>query len=47
MYGPGSYVNRAWKACSVLIGFFPVGCISIRIVVTLGYKYRLFVAVST
>jgi hypothetical protein len=21
MYGPGPYVNRAWKACALLIGF--------------------------
>jgi hypothetical protein len=31
----------------VLIGFSPAGCTSIRIVVTLGYEYRLFVAVIT
>jgi hypothetical protein len=27
--------------------FFPVGCTWIRIIVTLGYEYRLFVAVIT
>jgi hypothetical protein len=40
------YVNRAWKACGVLIGFSLARCISIRIAVTLGYEYRLFVTVS-
>jgi hypothetical protein len=31
----------------VLIGFFPAGCTSIRIAVTLGYEYHLFVVVIT
>jgi hypothetical protein len=26
---PGSYADRAWKMCGVLVGFFPTGCISI------------------
>jgi hypothetical protein len=38
-------VDRAWKACGVLVGFFPAGCTLIQITVTLGYEYRLFVAV--
>jgi hypothetical protein len=45
MYGPGPYVNRAWKAGVVLIGFSPAECISIRIATTLGYEYHLLVAV--
>jgi hypothetical protein len=45
MYGRGSYVDWAWKACGVLVEFPPAGCTSIRITVTLGYEYRLFVAV--
>jgi hypothetical protein len=40
-------INQAWKACDVLIGFSPTGRTSIQIVVTLEYKYRLFVAVIT
>jgi hypothetical protein len=32
---------------SVLIGFSPAWCTSIRITTTLGYEYRLFVAVIT
>jgi hypothetical protein len=47
MYGLGPYVNRAWKACGMLIEVSPAGCTSIRITVTLGYEYRLFVAVIT
>jgi hypothetical protein len=46
-YGRGAYADWAWKACGMLVGFFPTGCTSIRIVVTLGYEYRLFVAVIT
>jgi hypothetical protein len=38
MYGSGPYANRTWKACDVLIGFFPAGCTSIRIAVTLRYE---------
>jgi hypothetical protein len=45
MYGLGSYVNQVWKACGVLIRFLPTECTSIRIAATLGYEYRLFVAV--
>jgi hypothetical protein len=26
MYGPGPYVNGAWKACGTLVEFSPVGC---------------------
>jgi hypothetical protein len=39
-YGRGSYVDREWKACGVLIGFSPTECTSIQIAVTLGYEYR-------
>jgi hypothetical protein len=46
-YGRGSYVNRAWKACGMLVGFFPVGCTLIQIIVTLRYEYRLFVTIIT
>jgi hypothetical protein len=46
MYGPGPYTNRAWKLRGVSIGFSPVGCTSIRVTVTLGYEYYLFVAVN-
>jgi hypothetical protein len=46
-YGRGSYVDRVWKTCDVLVGFFFVGCISIQIVVTLRYEYHLFVTVIT
>jgi hypothetical protein len=45
MYGRGPYTDQAWKVCGVLIRFSPVGCTSIRIVVTLEYEYHLFVAV--
>jgi hypothetical protein len=44
-YGIEPYVNRAWKVCGVLIVFSPVVCTSIQITATLGYEYRLFVAV--
>jgi hypothetical protein len=37
-YGRGSYADRAWKACDVLIGFSPAGCTLIRIVATLEYE---------
>jgi hypothetical protein len=30
-----------------LIGFSPAGCTSMQIAATLGYEYRLFVAVIT
>jgi hypothetical protein len=46
MYGPGPYVNRVWKACCMLIGFFPAGCTSIRIAATVGYEYHLFLTVT-
>jgi hypothetical protein len=46
-YGRWPYVDWAWKVCGVLVGFSPAGCTSIRIVVTLEYEYRLFVAVIT
>jgi hypothetical protein len=29
MYGQGPYVDRAWKACDMLIGVSPAGCTSI------------------
>jgi hypothetical protein len=47
MYGRGSYADRAWKACGVLVGFSPVGCTLIQITAALRYEYRLFVAVIT
>jgi hypothetical protein len=47
MYGLGSYANRAWKACDVLVGFSPTGCTSIWITATLGYEDHLFAAVIT
>jgi hypothetical protein len=37
-YGPGPYVDWAWKACGMLIEFFLAGCTSIWIVATLGYE---------
>jgi hypothetical protein len=46
-YGRWSYVNWGWIACGMLVEFFLTGCISIRIAVTLGYEYRLFVTVIT
>jgi hypothetical protein len=46
-YGRGPYVDREWKACGVLVGFSLAWCTSIRITVTLGYEYLLFVAVIT
>jgi hypothetical protein len=46
-YGLGPYVDLAWHACGVLVGFSAARCISIRITVTLGYEYRLFMAVIT
>jgi hypothetical protein len=47
MYGLRPYVKWVWKACDVLVRFSPAGCISIRITATLGYEYRLFIAVIT
>jgi hypothetical protein len=47
MYDQEPYVDRSWKMCGVLIGFFPVVCTSIQIVGTLRYEYRLFLAVIT
>jgi hypothetical protein len=44
-YGRGSYVDRAWKACGVLVEFFPTGCTSVQITATIEYGYRLFVTV--
>jgi hypothetical protein len=46
-YGQGPYANRACKTCGMLVRFFPAWCTSIRIARTLGYEYRLFVAVIT
>jgi hypothetical protein len=37
-YDPGPYADRAWKACGVLVEFFPVRCTSIWIAVTLRYE---------
>jgi hypothetical protein len=45
IYGLGPYADWAWDACGVLVRFSHVGCILIRIIVTLRYEYRLFVAV--
>jgi hypothetical protein len=47
IYGLGPYTDWAWDACDVLVEFSPTWCTSIRIVATLGYEYRLFVAVIT
>jgi hypothetical protein len=38
MYGWGSYADRAWKACGVLVGFSAAWCTSIQITVTLRYE---------
>jgi hypothetical protein len=46
-YGLGPYTDHAWKACGMLVRFSPTRCISVWIAVTLGYEYRLFVAVIT
>jgi hypothetical protein len=46
-YGRWPYVDWSWNACSVLVGFPPARCTSIRIAVTLGYEYRLFMTVIT
>jgi hypothetical protein len=35
------------KCVACWSGFFPIGCTLIRIVVTHGYEYRLFVVVMT
>jgi hypothetical protein len=43
----GTIRESSMESIGVLIGFSPAGCRSIRIGVTLGYEYRLFVAVST
>jgi hypothetical protein len=40
-YVRGPYVDRAWKACDVLVRFFHTGCTSIQIVVTLRYESPL------
>jgi hypothetical protein len=45
MYGWGPYADRVWKVCGVLIRFFPTGCTSIQITVSLRYEYRLFMSV--
>jgi hypothetical protein len=37
-YGRRPYMDWAWKACGVLVGFFLAGCTSIRITTTLGYE---------
>jgi hypothetical protein len=38
IYDRGSFVDWAWKACDVLIGFFPTGYTSIQIAGSLGYE---------
>jgi hypothetical protein len=43
----GTIRQSSVETCGVLIGFFPIGCTSIQITATLGYEYRLFVAVIT
>jgi hypothetical protein len=43
----GTICESSMESVCVLIGFSPVGCTSIRIAVTLGYEYRLFVTVIT
>jgi hypothetical protein len=47
IYGRWSYTDWAWKACVVLVKIFPAGCTLIRIIATLRYVYRLFVALIT
>jgi hypothetical protein len=46
-----AYTGHMWtgvgSVCVMLIGFSPTGCTSIRITMTLGYEYHLFVAVIT
>jgi hypothetical protein len=37
-YNRGTYADRAWKACVVLVGFFTAGCTSIQITTTLEYE---------
>jgi hypothetical protein len=37
-YGLGPYVDWVWDTCGMLVEFSPAGCISIRIVATLGYE---------
>jgi hypothetical protein len=37
-YGPRPYVDCAWKACDMLVGFSSAGCTSIWIIATLGYE---------
>jgi hypothetical protein len=44
-YGMGPYAIWAWDACDALVEFSLAGCTSIWITTTLGYEYRLFVAV--
>jgi hypothetical protein len=46
-YDRGSYTDRVWKACGMLVRFSSAGCTSIRIATTLEYEYCLFVAVIT
>jgi hypothetical protein len=41
-YGLGPYADWACDACDILVGFSPVGCISIRIAVTLRNEWPLF-----
>jgi hypothetical protein len=38
MYGHRPYADWAWKACDMLVRFFPAGCTSIRITTTLVYE---------
>jgi hypothetical protein len=40
-YSRGSYADRAWKECDVLVGFSLTGCTSIRITATLRYEQPL------
>jgi hypothetical protein len=40
-------LSKSVGACGVLVWFSPVGCTSIQITMTLGYEYRLFVAIIT
>jgi hypothetical protein len=40
-YDLGPYVDWAWDACGVSVGFSPVGCTSIRIIATLRYEKPL------
>jgi hypothetical protein len=45
-YDRGSYADRVWKACYVLIGFSPTRCTSIWITVTLANPIMILVRIN-